>query len=382
MKRYPGLDLLRAIAILWVLLFHGMTEGLGSPFHAVGRLGWMGVDLFFVLSGYLIGSQLLKAYATGETPAIGAFYLRRALRILPAYWVVLAFYFFAPTFREAHGLQPAWQFFTFTENLLIDYQHNPAFSHAWSLCVEEHFYLFFPLLVWVLMRRSSWKMTATLCAVLVAGGMLLRALVWDQYVGVPGHRQGAYVELIYYPTYMRLDGLLAGVVLAAIRWFRPALWQKAMNHPYRLLSAGAGSLTAAIWVAQERTTFSASVFGFPMLAASLALIVAGCISAKGVLGRVRIPGAESIATVTFSLYLSHKMTWHVIRTFWPALVNSGGLQAFCVYACSAFLVGAILYFSVERPFLRLRQSDWVGNLGGVPQTARSAKPAVPSHPDG
>ena len=73
MKRYPGLDFLRAIAILWVLLFHARTEGLGSPFPAVGKLGWMGVDLFFVLSGYLIGSQLLKVCSTGQTPAIGSF---------------------------------------------------------------------------------------------------------------------------------------------------------------------------------------------------------------------------------------------------------------------------------------------------------------------
>jgi len=89
MKRYPGLDLLRAIAILWVLLFHGMTEGLGSPLPAIGKIGWMGVDLFFVLSGYLIGSQLLKVYANGQVPSVGLFYLRRAFRIVPVYslWV-------------------------------------------------------------------------------------------------------------------------------------------------------------------------------------------------------------------------------------------------------------------------------------------------------
>jgi len=356
MKRYPGLDLLRAIAILWVLLFHGMTEGLGAPLPAIGKLGWMGVDLFFVLSGYLIGSQLLKEYAAGQTPAIGTFYLRRAFRILPAYWVVLAFYSLLPTFREAEGLQPAWQFLTFTENFLIDYQHNRAFSHAWSLCVEEHFYLVLPLLVWALMRRPSWKTTAAVCAAIFAAGMILRSYVWLHHVGIPNHRQGAYVELIYYPTIMRLDGLLAGVVLAAIRWFRPGLWQKAMDNPYRLLALGIGSLAVAIWVARDRFNFAASVFGFPMIAVSLALIVAACVSDKCILGRIRIPGAESIATVTFSLYLSHKMTWHVLKTFWPELVNAGGLPSFCAFAGSAFLVGSVLFFLVERPFLQLRPS--------------------------
>lgn len=356
MKRYPGLDLLRAIAILWVLLFHGMTEGIGNPFPAVGKLGWMGVDLFFVLSGYLIGSQLLKEYAAGRPPAIGTFYLRRAFRILPTYWVVLVFYLFGPAFREAQGLQPGWQFLTFTENFLIDYQHNRAFSHAWSLCVEEHFYLFFPLLVWVLMRRPSWKTTVAVCAVIFMGGMILRGYVWQHYVGIPGHSQFAYVERIYYPTIMRLDGLLAGVVLAAIRWFRPTVWQKAMDNPYHLLAVGIGSTAAAIWISKERMNFGASVFGFPMLSVSLALIVASCVSTKCFLGRIRIPGAESIATVTFSLYLSHKMTWHTIRTCWPGLVSDGGFQALCVYASSAFLIGTVLFFLVERPFLLLRKS--------------------------
>ena len=377
MKRYPGLDLLRAIAILWVLLFHGMTEGLGSPFPTIGKLGWMGVDLFFVLSGYLIGSQLLKEYAAGQTPAIRSFYLRRAFRILPTYWLVMAFYYFVPTFREAQCLQPSWQFLTFTENFLIDYQHNRAFSHAWSLCVEEHFYLFFPLLVWVLMRRPSWKSTAAVCATIFAAGIILRGYVWQQYVGIPNHRQNAYVELIYYPTIMRLDGLLAGVVLASIRWLRPVLWQKAMDNPYRLLAMGIGGTAAAIWVAKERTDFCASVFGFPMLAVSLALIVAACVSTKCFLGKVRIPGAELIATVTFSLYLSHKMTWHIIRSYWPEFVKAGGFHAFCVYAGAAFLVGTALYFLIERPFLLLRQSNWITSFDVPLRSSRSVESTAP-----
>ena len=355
MKRYPGLDLLRAIAILWVLLFHGMTEGLGSPLPAAGQLGWMGVDLFFVLSGYLIGSQLLKSYAQGQVPAIGTFYLRRAFRILPAYWAVLAFYYLVPDFREAPGIQPAWQFLTFTENFLIDSQLNRAFSHAWSLCVEEHFYLVFPLLAWGLLRRPSWKTTAVVWAVIFGGGMILRAYVWLHYLDpATGRLPGRFVELIYYPTYMRLDGLLAGVAVASLRWFRPGLWQRAMNRPYPVLATGLVGLAISIWLAQGRTDFSASVFGFPLLSISAALLVVACVSDRCLPGRIRIPGAGPIATVTFSLYLSHKMTWHVIRIYEPALVNAGGLQAFCIYAGGALLVGTLLFFLIERPCLLLR----------------------------
>ena len=373
MKRYPGLDLLRAIAILWVMLFHGITEGLGSPWPAAGRLGWMGVDLFFVLSGYLIGSQLLKISAQGQSPAIGSFYVRRAFRILPAYWVVLAFYFFAQRFRESPGIEPVWKFLTFSENFLIDYRHHPAFSHAWSLCVEEHFYVVFPLLAWALLRRSSRKLTAGVCALIFGGGLALRAYVWLCFVNpMLGSQSRPWVELIYYPSYMRLDGLLVGVILASLRWYRPVLWQKAMSNPYKILTTGVVSFSVAIWLANGRTDFIASVFGFPLLSISAGLILIACVSDRCLLGRVRVPGAESVATMTFSVYLSHKMTWHIIQVYWPTLASSGGFQAFGIYAGAAFLVGTLLFLLVERPFLLLRGllDERRDHQGRAPKTGR------------
>lgn len=71
-------------------------------------------------------------------------------------------------------------------------------------------------------------------------------------------------------------------------------------------------------------------------------------------GRIHVPGAGFIATITFSLYLSHKMNWHVLRTYQPALVSGGGVQAFCLYASAALAVGSLLFLLVERPFLLLR----------------------------
>ncbi|MBW8892927.1 MAG: acyltransferase, partial [Burkholderiales bacterium] len=156
MTRLPGLDLLRSIAIVWVMLFHSfLVGGLGPGFAWLSRFGWAGVDIFFVLSGFLIGSQLLRTMQRGEPLDLRAFYWRRAWRILPAFAVVLAVYVAFPALREEPGLQAWWQFATFTLNLLIDYGRNQAFSHTWSLCVEEHFYLVFPLLAWWLTRRLS-----------------------------------------------------------------------------------------------------------------------------------------------------------------------------------------------------------------------------------
>jgi peptidoglycan/LPS O-acetylase OafA/YrhL len=347
MTRLPGLDLLRAIAIIWVMLFHSwMIGGIGGPLQPVADYGWMGVDLFFVLSGYLIGGQLLEPLSRGEPLGFGTFYLRRAFRILPAFLAVLAVYVLFPGWREAPGMQPAWQFLTFTLNLLIDYQHNQAFSHAWSLCVEEHFYLLFPLLAWWLARRSSRALVIGACVLVVAMGMLLR-----------GHavlHGKDWLESIYYPTWTRLDGLLAGVMLATIQAYRPHWWNGMQQRANAIAVAGLLLAAAAIWLFRDKTAFAACVFGFPLLSLGLALLVTAGAGNTGLLGRWRIPGAGWIAGISYSLYLSHKLAMHAVHEAlpqWPAL---HGLAAFAMYAVAILATGALLHYAIEQPFLRLR----------------------------
>ncbi len=98
-ERQPGLDLLRALAIIVVVIYHAGIMGFPMP-GRVDRWGWIGVDLFFVLSGYLIGGQLLAPLARDRRIHLGRFFARRALRIMPAYFVVLAVYFLLPPLRE------------------------------------------------------------------------------------------------------------------------------------------------------------------------------------------------------------------------------------------------------------------------------------------
>ncbi|MFC5742541.1 acyltransferase family protein [Dyella tabacisoli] len=361
MRRLPGLDLLRAIAIVWVMLFHSyIVGGLGERFAMLEHYGWMGVDLFFVLSGYLIGSQLLMPLSRGEPLSFTDFYLRRAFRVLPVLWVMLALYFAWPAFREAPGIQPLWQFLTFTLNFLIDYQHNKAFSHLWSLCVEEHFYVLFPWLAWWLTRRPSATKFIAVCAGLVVAGMAIRGYVW-LYEMAPvrelddGRFGLRFIEGIYYPTYARLDGLLAGVLLATIKAYRPSIWTRLQTSANGLMLAGLTVVGAAIWLFQDRTGFWPCVIGYPLLSAGLALLVAAATSASGLLGKIRVPGASWIALVSYSLYLSHKAVFHLVESAFGASFEGHGALAFATYAIATILGGALLYYGVERPFLRLRE---------------------------
>ena len=368
--RLPGLDLLRAVAILVVALHHTWANAVPEVLAPVHRFGWMGVDLFFVLSGYLIGSQLLRPYTRGLRPSLREFYFRRAFRILPAFLVVLAAYYLVPPLREDPNMVPLWRFLTFTMNLGFDRSKGAAFSHAWSLCVEEYFYLLFPLVCVVLMHQPSLKRAVGIVSLVAIAGLLVRIVSWVYFVGpfIDVHGADAadaviYPEFIYYPTYTRLDGLLIGGALASIRLFRPTWWNWAMQRGRGLEVGGVALTGGAIWLCIDRTCLSASVFGFPLLSLGLGLLLASSLSPNSVLARLRLPGVGAIATLAYSFYLTHKAIMHLDRVFianWVALEGSVGLL---IYAATCFAAAYMLHIVVERPFLRMRERQLVDRTG-------------------
>ena len=354
MQRLPGLDLLRAIAIVWVMLFHSyIVGGLGPHFGWLSRFGWMGVDIFFVLSGLLIGTQVLRPLQRGERLSFGGFYARRAWRILPAFAVVLALYAGFPALREAPGLQPWWQLATFTLNLLIDYGHNQAFSHAWSLCVEEHFYLLFPLLAWWLTRRPSALKFAVACASIVVFGIALRSAVWLHDTALDPPRNW-YVEDIYFPSWTRLDGLLTGVMLAVLRVYRPQRWARLQQRADAVLLAGLLLAGLALWLFRDRTGLAANAVGWPLLSLGFGLVVFAGADGRSVIGRWRVPGAGWLAAISYSLYLSHKLAFHQVQTRLVQPLALHGVVAFLAYVLAVLVLGAALHYGVERPCLRWR----------------------------
>ena len=366
--RLPGLDTLRAVAILAVMLYH--LEGyLPERMMAVAQFGWMGVDLFFVLSGYLIGSQLLKPYVSGERPSLRGFYRRRAYRILPAYLVVLWIYFAVPAWRESVALPPLWQFLTFTVNLFfVDFSQH-AFSHVWSLCVEEHFYLVLPLLVIWLMRRPSLRKAAFVIGAVILFGIcfrgyqLLPLIAPSGWSGraVPDEFGTFYYRYLYYPTYSRLDGLMVGVTLALVRLFRPGWWGWMARRGHTALTLGLALTGFVCWMFRsdgmgDATRIAAwgTVIGYPLLAVGLGLLVVSSVSSDGWLSKFSIPGTRLLATLAFSLYLTHKEVAHLDRKWLPVLTAATDWKAVAVYAVTCLVAAGLLYGLVERPFMLLR----------------------------
>ena len=129
-KRAIGPDILRGIAILLVMSWHMPWAEYPPLFQHIKDFGWLGVDIFFVLSGYLIGTELLKPVQAGQMPDLRVFYLKRAFRILPVFWLILALYVLFPVLQERESLSPLWRYLTFTLNFGLNAKTFGTFTHA------------------------------------------------------------------------------------------------------------------------------------------------------------------------------------------------------------------------------------------------------------
>jgi peptidoglycan/LPS O-acetylase OafA/YrhL len=365
-SRNPGLDTLRAIAIALVFMYHYEIFVSRAPtFGWLSDVGWVGVDLFFVLSGYLIANQLFAGMARGESLSLPRFYARRALRTLPVFWLVLAAFALFPAALGGRMPPPWWRFLTFTQN--IGLEPGTAFSHAWSLCIEEQFYLVLPAVLAlgaVLSRMRARAVTLTrahgwaLMGALVAFGVGMRIALWRRF-GDAGHMQ-QYMSWVYYATSCRFDEFIPGVAVALLKNFHRPLWDRLMAHGRVLFAAGMVA-TLAILTAAYRVYyidgvgygFFMTAFGYSLLALSFALLVMAALSPRSTPLRWHVPGAAPLALWSYSTYLSHKpLAYFIARQLEPLGVSDGARLAIITVACIA--AGGLLYKLVEAPFMALR----------------------------
>ena len=352
-ERQPGLDLLRALAIIVVVIYHAALFGFKLP-SRIDRFGWIGVDLFFVLSGYLIGGQLLAPLARGNEISLGRFFARRVLRIMPAYFVVLAVYFLLPSWREYPDMsQPLWKFLLSVQNIAL--HGGTAFSHAWSLAVEDQFYLGLPF---ILILVSRWPRAAIITpCLIVLGGILLRTFLAYQNLTETGVSFRGFQAWIYYPTWTRLDPLVFGVALAAIEKFRPQWWQRLTNCAIWLWVPALVLIVYGLWLGEgDYLTVTACVWQFPLIALGMAALLICAVSPRLFFRRVAIPGAAFIATIAYSAYLIQKLVIHFAGRFCDSYnIALTSAPALLGVEIAVYATAAILFLTVERPFLQLRK---------------------------
>jgi len=352
----PGLDHLRALAIVLVFLFHyGLFEH-PTWVESIGAFGWIGVDLFFVLSGYLIADQLFRSQARTGTIGLRTFYVRRAFRILPAYGAMVALYFLFPSIQERATIAPLWKFVTFTMNLGLDLRQHGTFSHAWSLCVEEHFYLLLPLSL-IAVYRLGLRNAAWLLGALLALGVVWRTWAW--HVGIPeelrGEQTAVWFQWIYYPTPARLDGLLVGIGIAAALHYRRTWYERLHLKGSTLLLCGGALLALAWWLTKDRYGLFGSVVIFPLVSLGFGCWLLAMLRPTTSLCFSSTWFTRQLAELAFCLYLTHKAAIHCTQEWLTseAIPVDGALMFFCC-ALTSLLAALALRFTVERPFLIIR----------------------------
>ncbi|HEY5944417.1 MAG TPA: acyltransferase [Kofleriaceae bacterium] len=332
---YPALDGLRGIAVLGVMACHTLYR----PF----VLGWMGVPLFFALSGFLITGILLR---TKDRPDyFRRFYKRRALRIFPIYYLFVLVSFIAGTLLSmpTHDL---WRAVIYIQNYRIpgEPQQIPGFfgGHTWSLAVEEQFYLMWPLLVWLLSR--TWLLRV--CVALVIGSLVFRLWAFET-----SHDPGLWILYGWLPS--NIDQLAAGAIVAI-------LYEEKRLEPRMLLAAmitGAGLLAFLIlrlpYDAWQTSDIWLHVPANVLLNTALAVMCAagvGFFTLRPMLPWTW-PPLQYVGRISYGMYLYH------IPVYWIVWRLSGDLHHFYqtpIKVVATFIVAALSWHFIERRLLGKR----------------------------
>jgi peptidoglycan/LPS O-acetylase OafA/YrhL len=361
-QKLNGLDTLRALAIALVFMYHYQVfVSREATFGWLSIIGWIGVDLFFVLSGYLIANQIFSGITRGQTLSLKAFYARRFLRTLPNFYVVLALYFLFPTVMGGNTPPALWRFLSFTQNYQL--QPGTAFSHAWSLCIEEQFYLLLPAVVICCVRfgKSIWLGWTLLVALLLVG-IATRSVLWLHYGREAGGAINGYHPNIYYSTFCRFDELLPGVAIAMLKNFHRPTWERVMLKGQALLVAGLLSCAVLAYLLLNFYViegygygFFMTAFGYSLIALCFALLTASALSPHSTLHKIRIPGAAQLAAWSYAIYLSHKAIAVIMQTQLASYgIDARTGLALLIITCACLLGGCLLYKLIELPFMNLR----------------------------
>lgn len=255
-------------------------------------------------------------------------------------------------------MPPLWKFLTFTQNFDLNLKDFGTFSHSWSLCVEEHFYLFLPLFLYFLLNTKFFNKSYWLLIIFILLGFGVRFYSWEKlYLPIIENDNSwlYWYKYIYYPTYNRLDGLLIGVSIAALYQFLPKLWNRISQYGNLLLIIGLLILIGAYILCIEERSFYASLFGFPVIGLGYGFIVMGAISTESVFYKWNSKITSFIAGLSYGIYLTHKGVIHITQEFlslFNADTNSTLSLLICTISCLA--IAYLLQQIIEKPFMKLR----------------------------
>lgn len=344
-SHFGSLDGLRAIAIGAVLWHHwpGRFDLLDAK---LSHYGFLGVDLFFVISGYLITTLLLREEARDGAFSLPGFYWRRVLRILPVYYLVVTLVgvYYIVLRGETQYLDLWPYYYLFLSNFLIG--DIPMLAPTWSLAVEEQFYLIWPVLLLLAPRRWVLPLLAVLVAANVAG------MLWQMQATPPetGVLRWALPNATYAPILM---GAAMAVLLNGVRGFAV------------LCSVIGARWAAPVWLVVVLgliVVLPDSLLGWPNLALHLAMcaLVGACVIREdnGLAWALQLRPLVRLGAVSYGVYLYHLLVLHPIMIGAERFDQSLGWGLFALYVGLNYIVAEISFATFERYFTRFRGRPW------------------------
>ncbi len=349
-RHTPALDGVRGIAIIVVMIFH--LEWIINAIGPYVKGGFLGVDIFFVLSGFLITSILLVEYERTSMLSLKNFYVRRSLRLMPALWLfIICFYIFGPHmlpgFNEKvqEGPYDFVYALTYTMNWVsaTDSVTNLNLNHTWSLSIEEQFYILWSL---ILFKSFSEKRSRKTIFFLTVG--LIMALGISRAVRAA---LGSNTRILYYSTDTRIDSLLVGCATSMIFiwglipqkrlktiWFKVLLW----------VSIIASVICVATFSHVDVALF---IYGLPVFTLSNAVIIYWLVTTEGTLLHKLLENRFLgwIGKISYGLYL-----WHFFLYDYAKNTFADRFTQVFVGITMAFTISALSYYLLEQPFLRLK----------------------------
>jgi peptidoglycan/LPS O-acetylase OafA/YrhL len=361
--RNKRLDILRCIAVLSVMILHGNIW----PFFA--NIGWVGVDLFFVLSGFLISGLLFSEYKTRNSISFKRFFIRRGLKIYPAFYLFL--FLTGMLSRIVFRTLPPATYYLHEVFFVQNYWHG-VWDHTWTLAVEEHFYVFLPVLLLLLVRFSSnrqdpFRALPWTFVVVAVSCIAFRAA--SVYLGIPNYHTA------YTASHDRMDSLFFGALLGYFYHFRPHILSNLLRSTRNrifIAVCSTGLLSTIIFLPRDDRFFSA--FGFTCLYLGFGGVLLLSLYVKGILrGKIarclEIVGtaAAYVGMYSYSIYL-----WHGPGGAWfPGLarrvlhVSQGQNERFLTYMIGSLAIGITMSKIIEYPILRLRDRLFPARQGIV-----------------
>ena len=353
----PALDALRGVAIVLVL-FHNLSIFVPSGsivdklWNAFVEAGWIGVQLFFVLSGFLITGILLDD--RDRPRAIRAFYIRRFLRIFPLYYALLLLYFvivppFVPVLQRPFA-EAIWYWLYLSNGSWFAYGILPGLGHVWSLAVEEQFYVVWP---WVAVRARPATL-ARICVGVVVGSLAARGVL---------HALRFPDLWLYSATLCRADALAMGALVALA--LRSDTWRPRLTRalrPVGFLSGVALAVLTAITHGMNRNNPLIQIWGYSLIGVGSAVLVA-------LAARPDTPRWQRNATLRFfgkfsyGIYLVHPPLKHIVHHFHGAKLDAM-MEVRPILTDVAFIgaisvatigVALLTWITLERPALRLKE---------------------------